>query len=1311
MSEDAELLRQYAQSGSETAFAELVGRHLPLVYAAALRQGNGDEALAKDVAQTVFIDLARKANSLLGRELLAGWLYTSTRLAASMTVRGDRRRQLREQIAASMQEQTTPPDSQSDQAELRLVLDEAMSELDAGERNAVLIRFFQGKELKEVGSALGISEDAARMRVTRALANLQTLLKQRGVTITTVALGTALATEAATAVPAGLAAAISAAAVLAAATVATTAAATATATAGATATVTVAATKAIAFTALQKAAIATLLAAAVGTGIYEVRQVAQRRESNQVPPQRQAVQAGPASPADPAQPVARGGGELPPVVPISLAGVLIPAENDQWDKNSAIKAIPRGKQVFGVVEFLIEGMIQLQSKGARDDQQNYRTTIAVPLAETNVTAAGTQVVQRGSNVAAVHLLGATRYGGVGECDMAQVVWRYADGSASASHVMAENHVRDGIRQPYETPARLPYLFSKVVWRTPMPGKAGRWVRLYRFSYNNPEPGRVIRQIEFVSAMQKPSLLVVGLTLDPVRLGERPDDSPNLEPTDPVPGAQIEVVVQTSDGLPLPNARVRLQAEQGSGKAPDRFEQTQITDTRGLTHVGFPPAQALQRLEIAVSHEDYAGRKMGWERQAGDEIPASYTFKLGNGITIGGRVVDESNAPITGARLEFYRFWSGGEDIVRRGGQSDFATRSINSDAQGLWQVKAVPQDLLPRIGIRASHPDYVGTNYSGQQSDSWDQELRAGTFKVVLRRGSWVAGRVMDEGGNPIAEAKISAGKFNYPGTQETKTDAQGAFGFRNLSLGEIPISALAKGRKPEIRTVQVKPDMPEILFRLGPGQKIMGIVKADTGDPLAGVGIHLESKTGGVSDTYQLELHSGKDGRFEWDGAPDEAPNFCFLKTGYEAKRRQTLKLNEENVITLRHARKIEGQVLDAATGQPLTKFRVGIGAYSGGDSFYASYPGMKDYADPNGQFTIEAREENFAAVKADSDDYAAQVERLPEAQNGVVQVVVRLKASKALHGVLIAPDGVPVAGGTVAISSGQPGGMPSLKNARLVDNSRQGKVVTTDAAGAFVLPSPPETGTVMAADEKGFGSASVQQVRDSGRLVLEAYGRVEGTYTRKGQPVAGQEFTLSMKASGISFDWNQYKATTDDHGRFTFDQVPPGAGQVMRLVSMSPNSFTHSYGADVTVLPGQTAQVALGDSGATLSGRIRFESPPAESEKLNFQGSLSTVLPPPPMRMSREEARPYYQTPEGKARLQQVRTFVVNIADDGSWNADSIPPGTYTLNVSALKPGWRPWENPPAAVGAVEVVVPEGATPQTQISVDEVVLRPSSK
>ena len=1264
---DAWLLREYAEHGKESAFAEITARHTNLVYSAALRQVDSPD-LAAEVAQQAFIGLARGALAL-SRKLaedasLAGWLCRIARNLSLNLRRDEFRRHSRERQA--MAQHDPNPETLPDWDQLRPLLDEAMAELSDTDYDAIVLRFYQKQDLCSVGRALGLSDDAAQKRVSRAVERLRESFAKRGLTLGAVGLTAAISANAVQAAPVGLAVTISAAAVLAAATLATTAAVTA----SATATVTAAATKTIAMTVLQKAAIATLLATAVGTGIYEVHHAAQRREQNQARQPEQTAQSRSAPVAEPAQPVAGGGGELPPVVPISLAGLLVPAENDQWDKSAVFKVMPRGKQVFGGVEFWLEGMIQLQSRAAKEDNRSYRQTITVPLGETNTTAVGIQIMQRGSNVAAAHLLGATRYGGEGECTVAQVVWRYSDGSARTTHVLFQNHVRDGIRLPYETPTYLPYVFSKAVWRAPVPGQEGRWVRLYRFSYANPEPARVIQQIEFVSTMQYPNLFLVGLTLDPVRLGERPDDSPNLEPTDPAPAAQIEVAVQTPEGLPIPGAQVRVQVQQASGKSPARFEHTQITDANGIARVSFPPAQDLERLEIGASHEVYGGRKMGWEMQVGDVIPANYTFKLGNGITIGGRVVDEGDAPIAGATLSL-RFLPGGENVIRRGEQSDFPTQSKMSDAQGVWQVKGMPADLLDHIGIRASHPDYVGTGYFAQDRQSWDQELRAGTFKVVLRRGSWAAGRVIDESGNPIAGATIAAGKF---GTQETKTDARGAFGFRNLSMGEIPFSALAKGRKPEIRTVEVKPDMPEILFRLGPGQTIRGIVKVDTGEPVAGVRIALESKTGGVSDTYQLELNSEKDGRFEWDGAPDEALNFCFLKTGYEAKRRQTLKPNEENVITLRHGRKIEGRVLDAASEQPVTKFRVGIGPNSGADSFDADDPGMKDYADANGRFILGISEESIGAVKAEADDYAAQVEPLPEAQDGVVQVVLHLKKSAALHGVLVTPDGAPVAGGTVAISSGPPVGMVTLKNARLVDLGRQGKVVTTDAAGQFALPSPPETGTVMAAEEKGFGFASVQQVRDSGRLVLQAFGRIEGTYSRGGQPVAGQEFTLSMGDPGISLDWGQYRTSTDENGRFTIDRVPPGAGQVVRLVSTSPNSLTHSYGADVTVLPGQTAQVALGDSGATLTGRIRFESPPTEGEKLSLQGSLSTVMPPMPGGMSAEEARAYFQSPERKARVQQLKHFAISIADDGSWNVDSIPPGTYRLNITASKTGSRP-------------------------------------
>ena len=145
-------------------------------------------------------------------------------------------------------------------------LDEAITQLGAEDRTAILLRFFEQRDFRTVGEALGTSEDSARMRVNRAVDKLHELLKQRGVTLSAAALGTALATEAVTAVPAGLAATITAAA-LAGTTLATTATATA--------------TKAIAMTTLQKTVITATLAAAVGTGIYEARQAANARAEAQ----------------------------------------------------------------------------------------------------------------------------------------------------------------------------------------------------------------------------------------------------------------------------------------------------------------------------------------------------------------------------------------------------------------------------------------------------------------------------------------------------------------------------------------------------------------------------------------------------------------------------------------------------------------------------------------------------------------------------------------------------------------------------------------------------------------------------------------------------------------------------------------------------------------------------------------------------------------------------------------------------------------------------------------------------------------------
>src|SRR5688572_13292298 len=104
MKDDIELLRCYVEEGANDAFSELVQRHVNFVYSAALRQLNGDAHLAADATQLVFTDLARKARSLLGHRMLAGWLFTSTRFATAKLVRGEQRRHAREMEAQLMHE-------------------------------------------------------------------------------------------------------------------------------------------------------------------------------------------------------------------------------------------------------------------------------------------------------------------------------------------------------------------------------------------------------------------------------------------------------------------------------------------------------------------------------------------------------------------------------------------------------------------------------------------------------------------------------------------------------------------------------------------------------------------------------------------------------------------------------------------------------------------------------------------------------------------------------------------------------------------------------------------------------------------------------------------------------------------------------------------------------------------------------------------------------------------------------------------------------------------------------------------------------
>ncbi len=263
MTDSRQLLLDYARNGSETAFRELVAHYLDLVYSVALRRVTGDTHRAQDVAQTVFIDLARMARSLSKDVMLGGWLHRHTCFVAANVMRGERRRQSRERQAVEMNALHDDPKSNLDQ--LAPVLDEAINELDESDRTAILLRFFEERDFQSVGKALGSTEDAARMRVTRALDKLHLRLRRRGIATSAAALSSVLAAGAVQSAPVGLATAISASAILAGTAAQTSAL--------------IATNKIIAMTAFQKIVMGGAIAAIVGTGIYQAHQVSHLRDN------------------------------------------------------------------------------------------------------------------------------------------------------------------------------------------------------------------------------------------------------------------------------------------------------------------------------------------------------------------------------------------------------------------------------------------------------------------------------------------------------------------------------------------------------------------------------------------------------------------------------------------------------------------------------------------------------------------------------------------------------------------------------------------------------------------------------------------------------------------------------------------------------------------------------------------------------------------------------------------------------------------------------------------------------------------------
>lgn len=971
--------------------------------------------------------------------------------------------------------------------------------------------------------------------------------------------------------------------------------------------------------------------------------------------------------------------KLPLVTPLTLTNVLAAPENRAWLAQPGVwqTAAPRGRtNDFAGVRFWLEGLLQLQGQRSAEAKRNFREKIVLPL-------------PKPTNVTTLHLLGGTSLAEVpAETKVADVVWRYTDGSFRRTPIQYGVHMRDWWGRRYEEPATVSDPHSKSVWRGTHPdaAKRGSFLRLYLTSLTNPDTNKPVKSVELVSAMALPTMFLVGVTLDGLPPGARDGDFTDLDATRPgLTGTQFVTVLDAATDQPVVGAQVKTHGREGQD-TPDfaEYDREGVTGANGVAAVQ-KGEHGLERLEIRVEAEDYAGYRHEFDLKKGDILPANLEVRITGGLTLGGIVEDPDGNPIGGATVRCHVGWRGEAErkVIE---QYSFDRRETTTDAEGRWKVKGVPEPVLSSLAVAASHPDHVsvGIGLNGG-NPTVEAQLRKQTHVLKLVRGCEMTGIVLGPDDQPFAGATVKAGpRWSGNSQREVKTGEDGRFHLRNLISELQAVTATADGYTPATKAITPGTNVTEVTLTLKQGASLKGIVLSPEGQPVPEARIVYEPRHYDFQrDNLEWEGRTDENGRFEWTSAPTNEVEFYVHKEGYAQKRNVKATAGpEDNVIRLNRARKILGVVGDAQSQEALTEFYVWP-AQGDAEQFSSwSDSDRKEYSDPQGHFDLTLDDESHSVIKVGAADHTPKFVVLPPPMDDYISLVVLLEPSEDASGVVVDAAGQPVPGVDVGLVAGQR--YLSLAGGRLRSDGQGDSIVKTDAEGHFKLPLDVRPFRLVAASAAGFADAEWAEFQATKTLVLLPWGRIEGTVLVGGQPAEGRMYMLSLQPEGFgegsfNMDWGTYKVDTDKDGKFVMEKVPSGPRGLIRLIPTDPGSWAHDKTTEVDVKPGETTTVILGSTGALVTGRVIAEALLAGKEGARLNGSLAIPTPRPPENLkNQEEYRAWMELPETKAALRAVTRHTAEFKPDGTFTFEGVAPGQYVLTIMANMPKaeGRPWE-----------------------------------
>jgi beta-lactamase regulating signal transducer with metallopeptidase domain len=755
------------------------------------------------------------------------------------------------------------------------------------------------------------------------------------------------------------------------------------------------------------------------------------------------------------------------------------------------------------------------------------------------------------------------------------------------------------------------------------------------------------------------LAVVSLPHLRAAQSESPSQQDRKSSADATPdkaGREFELRVVGPDGTAIPKAQVELRASPVPtaeqilrGSFVKRASYGAIAETDDQGRIVLTLSGKATGLDVDITTPGYGPYWASWSSESHPEaIPATFTAQLEAGWSVGGIIVDADGKPVNGVKVTPHiEFKKRPGDLSQLG-----VGTNLKTDGAGRWRFDSVPASMS-QVYVGVDHPGFKGGSRRLARGEFLIASGREPTARIVLERGLTVSGKVTDQAGQPIAGALIRTKFVND--IREARTGNDGVYRLEGCEARSARVVVSAKGRATDMKELNIEPEMGPVDFEMKPGGTVRVRVLDAHDKPIPEARIFFQRWRGQFSyfEFDHVSQYADKNGVWEWKEAPlDEFQADICPPDGMELELQPLVARAEEFVFRTSPALVVSGKVVDAATKEPIKKFRVVPGFRSAEKEMH--WNRSENYVATLGQYRIRRTRADFDQIRIEADGYQAASSRDIQSSEGTVSINFELTRGKNVRARVFTPRNLPAVGAQVAL--GVAGSQINIKNGGILDPSTYCAREAADESGRFHFPAQNTTFELVITHPSGFAHIYSAPDWDLTRIIhLEPWARVEGTF-RIGKKLAAN-VPLTLDVARLA--WNgkdrprfyvQYESVTGPDGRFVFERVIPGKGWIGRRLSLTVDQgateVTSASTIPVEFLSGATKRVDLGGRGRAVVGKLR--PPDGFNEKVRWNFALVTVISAG-------------AEPEGTGGQ-----FTATVDRDGKFRIDDVPTGGYSLTVS---------------------------------------------